>query len=137
MITPGPRHQPHEASRAPQARTRHRREHPAALVDSRRPIDKCGETAPRPRPRPQSVEEAKLNLRVVAARRNASAGHASTTLADSLASNALRFAKDHPAALAAGVGAVALIVGPAGILKGATTVARLATVAGFLGKASR
>ncbi|UYV13906.1 MAG: hypothetical protein NCW75_06355 [Phycisphaera sp.] len=124
MSTPAPRH-PH---------TRHRR-HPAAL-----PPAKHDDAQARlgNRPRPQTIEEAKLNLRVAAASRSGSAsGGDSGSLAGDLASSAIRFAKDHPAALATGIGVVALVVGPGAIIKGAATAARLATVAGFLGKAAK
>lgn len=137
MMTPRPRHQPHQAPLDMNSRERRSREHPAAVPDIRRHAAQGIAPVPRPRPRPQTIEEAKLNLRVVAARRGERAGQDASTIAGSLASDALRFAKDHPAALAAGVGALALIVGPAGILKGASTIARLATVAGFLAKAAR
>lgn len=119
MITPAPRHQ-------------RQRRHPAALPPARQHEPHRD----RQRPSPQTIEEAKLNLRVIAANNRGHSGD-SGSLAGDLASSALRFAKDHPAALATGIGVVALVVGPGAIIKGAATAARLATVAGFLGKAAK
>jgi hypothetical protein len=122
MITPAPHNRRHPAALPPTAHTPHR-------------------TA-QSRPVPRTVEEAKLNLRVTAARRNDprdhghGSGSGSGSIATDLAASAIRFAKDHPAALATGIGVVALVVGPGALLKGVTTAARLATVAGFLGKAA-
>ena len=120
----------------------HHRPHPAALPQTR--LHAADRGAARQRPRPQTIEEAKLNLRVTAARKDHygnQSGHGSGgmsgTIAGDLASTAIRFAKDHPAALATGIGVVALVVGPGALLKGVTTAARLATVAGFLGKAAK
>ncbi len=128
MITPAPRHphdHPHDHP--------HRR-HPAALP----PRARDAQRAAHARPVPRTVEEAKLNLRVTAARRDhpREGNHSSGSIATDLASSAIRFAKDHPAALAAGVGVLAVVVGPGALLKGAATAARLATVAGLLGKAA-
>jgi hypothetical protein len=132
MITPPSRHRPHPAALPPTPPTPPTRAHGPA----------------RTRPRPQTIEEAKLNLRVAAARRHEQrqqhagftgmggvGGH--ETLVGDLASSAIRFAKDHPAALATGIGVIALVVGPGALLKGVTTAARLATVAGLIGKATR
>lgn len=120
MISPAPRH------------PRHRRHPPALPVKLHE-----GRQASNARPSPHTIEEAKLNLRIAAARRNtAHQGGDSTSLAGDLASCAIRFAKDHPAALAAGIGVLAVVIGPGALIKGAATAARLATVAGVLGKAS-
>ncbi|MFI4881486.1 MAG: hypothetical protein ACIAQU_02750 [Phycisphaerales bacterium JB064] len=139
MISPTPRHQPPYQPRG-------HRPHPAALPQTR--LHAADRGTARQRPKPQTIEEAKLNLRVTAARKDhhgnhhgSQGGHGSGgmsgTIASDLASTAIRFAKDHPAALATGIGVVALVVGPGALLKGVTTAARLATVAGFLGKAAK
>lgn len=119
MISPAPRHRHHPAA-LPATHT-----HEATRVAGARP-------------RPQTIEEAKLALRVAAARRHERArGGNQEGIAGDLASSAIRFMKDHPAALATGVGIVALVVGPGALLKGVATAARLATVAGLIGKATK
>lgn len=117
MIFPAPRH----------------RRHPAALPVGQSETDRT----PRQRSAPRTVEEAKLNLRVTAASRDQAPGNNSGSLVGDVASSAIRFAKDHPAAVAAGVGVVAVVIGPGALLKGVTTGARLATLAGLLGKAAK
>ncbi|MEQ9097286.1 MAG: hypothetical protein RIE32_13605 [Phycisphaerales bacterium] len=112
----------------------HRR-HPAATSPRARLAARQESIRSSARVKPQSIEEAKENLRIAAARRAES--DSSALAGNDLASAAVRFVKDHPAAIAAGVGVVALVIGPGTLIKGAATAARLATLAGFLGKAAR
>jgi len=128
LISKSPRNGPYRP------RTAGPRPHPAASVPrsqyptSREPVHSTA------RVKPQTLEEAKLNLRMAAAQRNERAsGHGG----NDLASTAIQFVKDHPVALAAGVGVLALVIGPGALLKGAATVARVGAVAGFLGKAAK
>lgn len=110
------------------------RRHPAASTARARLTARQESIRSSARVKPQTIEEAKLNLRIAAARRQDSG---SNSHGGDLASAAIQFVKDHPAALAAGVGVLALVVGPGTLLKGATTAARLATLAGLLGKAAK
>ena len=118
------------------------RGHPAALpTRGTSPHPAASNGGGTERPRPRTIEEAKLNLRLAArAPRHGQGGSGSAgsgSIVGDIASGALRLARDHPGALAAGIGVLALAVGPGKLLKGAATVARLATVAGFLGKAAK
>lgn len=113
-----------------------RRSHPAASTAHARLAARREAIHSTARVKPQTVEEAKLNLRIAAARKH-DAGPGGGSMGTDLASTAIQFVKDHPAALAAGVGVIAMIVGPGKLIKGAAMAARLATVAGVIGKAAK
>ncbi|MFI4915159.1 MAG: hypothetical protein ACIAS6_01455 [Phycisphaerales bacterium JB060] len=119
-----------------QGRPRFPRAHPAASTASARLAARQESIRTTARVKPRSIEEAKLNLRVAAARTQGNS-HAGGSMGTDLTASAIQFVKAHPAALAAGVGVIAMVVGPGKLIKGAAMAARLATVAGVIGKAAK